>query len=317
MTDRLCRFGKERMGWFSKKSVTAAKRIAISPPTPEAGRHGIAVAACIKDEASYIEEWVRFHMAVGIRHFYIYDNGSTDGTGDILRGVLEPDALTIIPWAGRMVDASTDTPINGQVIVFAHAILNFGSRYKWMAFIDADEFLLPKRSRTVEEALEAVGDFPNVSLPWHMFGTGGNVRRPDGPVVLNYRLRGADPMTDEPDVRNFKCIVDPCEVTEVTVHQFKTREFGDLTANDAGKRFSRKARKSASFYSNDFLQLNHYYSKSTEELMAKVARGWSYDKSASYYRDKVLAVVRHIEADAVEDRTMIDFVVRNGIDLGK
>jgi len=36
MTDRLCRFGKERMGWFSKKSVTAAKRIAISPPKPDA-----------------------------------------------------------------------------------------------------------------------------------------------------------------------------------------------------------------------------------------------------------------------------------------
>ena len=35
------------MSWFSKKSVTAAKRIAISPPEPEPGRHGVAIAACV------------------------------------------------------------------------------------------------------------------------------------------------------------------------------------------------------------------------------------------------------------------------------
>jgi hypothetical protein len=304
------------MGWFSKKSVTVAKRIAISPPEAEPGRHGIAIAACVKDEASYIEEWVRFHRAVGIRHFYIYDNGSTDGTCAVLQGLLGEEALTIIPWAGRMVDASSDTLLNGQVIVFAHAILNFGGLYRWMTFIDVDEFLLPKRGRTVEDALEAVGDFPNVSLPWHMFGTNGHLKRPGGSLTLNYTLRGADPMTDKPDVSNFKCIVDPCEVTEVTVHQFQTRQFGDLTANDAGKRFSRRDRKSAAFYSNDFLQLNHYYSKSTEELMAKVGRGWSYDKSTVFYRDKVLRVVEHIETDVVEDRAMIDFIERNKINLG-
>jgi hypothetical protein len=304
------------MSWFSKRSATVAKRIAISPPRPEPDRHGIAIAACVKDEASYIEEWVRFHQAVGVRHFHIYDNGSSDGTCDVLRSLLGEEALTIIPWAGRVVDASSDTPLNGQVIVFAHALLNFGGRYRWMAFIDVDEFLLPKTGRTVEEALLAVGDFPNVSLPWHTFGTGGHVKRPPGPLALNYTLRGADPMTDRAEVRNFKCIVDPCEVTEVTVHQFRTRTFGDVSANDAGRRFSRRERKSAAFYSNQYLQLNHYYTKSREELTAKVARGWSYDKSATFYRDKVMDIVAHVEADLVEDRAMIDFIERYGIDLG-
>ncbi|MFT4183446.1 MAG: glycosyltransferase family 92 protein [Rhizobium sp.] len=304
------------MGWLKPK-VADAKKLIIDPPKPQEGRHGIAIAACVKDEASYIEEWVRFHRAVGIRHFYIYDNGSTDNTRAILRDLLDEDALTIIPWAGWMKDAATETRLNGQVIVFAHAILNFGGAYRWMAFIDVDEFLLPKEGQTVEQALAAVGDFPNVSLPWHMFATSGHEKRPDGPLTLNYTMRGTDPMTRKENVSNFKCIVDPCEVTEVSVHQFKTREFDDLTANDAGKRFTRRARKSPDFYSNRFLQLNHYYTKSREELMAKIARGWSYDTSSTKYRDKVLSIVRSIEEDVVEDRAMVDFIERNGIDLGR
>ncbi|MBB4565932.1 glycosyltransferase family 92 protein [Rhizobium leucaenae] len=304
------------MGWLKPK-VSDAKRLAIDPPKPQEGRHGIAIAVCVKDEARYIEEWVRFHRAVGIRHFYIYDNGSTDGTPAILRDLLDADTLTIIPWAGRMIDASTEATLNGQVIVFAHAILNFGGSYRWMAFIDVDEFLLPKEGQTVEQALAAVGDFPNVSLPWHMFATSGHEKRPDGPLTLNYTMRGADPMTHKENVSNFKCIVDPCEVTEVTVHQFQTRGFGDLTANDAGKRFTRRARKSPDFYSNRFLQLNHYYTKSREELMAKLARGWSYDASPTKYRDKVLSIVKSLEEDLVEDRAMIDFIARNRINLGQ
>ncbi len=304
------------MRWLNPKG-SDAKKLTIDPPEPRAGRHGVAIAACVKNEAGYIEEWVRFHRAVGIRHFYIYDNGSTDDTCALLRSLLNEDTLTIIPWAGRMRDTATSTILNGQVIVFAHAILNFGCYYRWMAFIDVDEFLLPKQARTVEQALEAVGDFPNVSLPWHMFATGGHEAPPDGPLTLNYTQRGADPMTRKENVSNFKCIVDPCEVTEVSVHQFQTRAYGDLTANDAGQRFTRRARKSPEFYSNRFLQLNHYYTKSRQELMEKLARGWAYDSSATKYRDKVLSIVKSIEEDMVEDRSMIDFIERYHIDLSR
>jgi len=304
------------MRWLKPKG-SDAKKLTIDPPEPRAGRHGVAIAACVKNEAGYIEEWVRFHRAVGIRHFYIYDNGSTDDTCALLRSLLNEDTLTVIPWAGRMRDTATSTILNGQVIVFAHAILNFGCYYRWMAFIDVDEFLLPKQARTVEQALEAVGDFPNVSLPWHMFATSGHEAPPDGPLTLNYTQRGADPMTRNENVSNFKCIVDPCEVTEVSVHQFQTRAYGDLTANDAGQRFTRRARKSPEFYSNRFLQLNHYYTKSRQELMEKLGRGWAYDSSATKYRDKVLSIVKSIEEDMVEDRSMIDFIERYHIDLSR
>jgi hypothetical protein len=304
------------MAWFKKKS-SPGKQLVITPPPPQAGRDGIAIVACVKNEASYIVEWVRFHRAVGVRHFYVYDDGSQDATRDILARILPPEALTIVPWISRMIDVSSQDILNGQAIAFAHAILNFGALYRWMAFIDVDEFLLPKTGRTVEDALEGAGAFPNISLPWHMFGTSGHKTRPEGPLCLNYTMRNADPMSREEHVSNFKCIVDPCAVVEVSVHQFKTLEFDDLTANDQGQRFSRRGRKEPEFYSSRFLQLNHYYSKSQEELRAKIDRGWSYAASRQKLEDKILTTVRNIEADMVEDRAMIDFIERNGIDLGQ
>lgn len=293
------------------------RELAITPPPGDRGRQGIAIVACVKNEASYIEEWVRFHRGVGVRHFCLYDDGSTDGTFDILQRVLAREELTVVPWKMRMRDERSGEFLNGQTIAFAHAILNFGSRFERMAFIDVDEFLLPKNGRTLEDALRGAGDFPNISLPWHMFGHSGHVSRPAGPVCLNYKMRVSDPMRQSLDASNFKCIVDPVEVTKVGVHHFETRSHGDRTANDSGKVASRRGRKAADFYSAEFIQLNHYYAKSMEELKEKTERGWSFDESAEKYRNKVSATIKYIEANVVEDRSMLEFVEENGIDLGR
>jgi hypothetical protein len=119
------------------------------------------------------------------------------------------------------------------------------------------------------------------------------------------------------DASNFKCIVDPVEVTKVGVHHFQTRSYGDKTANDAGIVVPKKKRKDADFYSAEFIQLNHYYAKSIEELKEKTERGWSFDGSAEKYRNKVANTIKYIEANAIKDRSMLDFVEKNGIDLGQ
>ncbi|QJP12312.1 glycosyltransferase family 92 protein [Starkeya sp. ORNL1] len=300
--------------WFGRKK-SSIKSLSIQPPVPHPDRHGIAIAICVKDEAQYIGEWARFHRAVGVRHFIVYDNGSKDVTCSVLDRILHPGELTVIPWAGQVSASRSAQLIDGQVLAFAHAILNFGADYRRMAFIDADEFLLPRNGATIEQALAETGDFPNVSLPWHMFGSSGHKTKPFGPVALNYTMRSADPMSDEEHVTNFKCIVDPCEVTEVTIHQFKTREFGELTMNDAGYRTTRDGRKKPRFYSNAFLQLNHYYSKSVEEMRMKMERGSNYIASKEKLIEKMEKTTRTIEASVIEDRAMIEFVARNKIVL--
>lgn len=47
-------------------------------------KYTTSICAIVRNEARYILEWIAYHKAVGIDHFYIYDNQSTDETTDIL-----------------------------------------------------------------------------------------------------------------------------------------------------------------------------------------------------------------------------------------
>jgi hypothetical protein len=284
-------------------------RIGIVPPKPEPGRHGVAIVLIVRDEAAHIREWAEFHARAGARGFVVYDNGCTDATLPILRAALAPDRLTVVPWRQLLSDGRLGREIHNQSLAYAHAASNFGGAYRWMAFIDADEFLVPKRARDLDGALAHLGAARNVSLPWHMFGHSGHDTAPEGGTLRNYLMRAADPMSDVRGVRAFKCVVDPCHVTEVGVHSFAV-DGTYRTANDRGVEVPLRDRERPEFYSADHLQLNHYYARSKAELDAKVGRGPNLASKAPEYRRKVLRTVANIERDQVEDRAALEYLAR-------
>lgn len=297
-----------------RKLLSRAKisKLGLRTPQPAPGRHGVAIAAIVRNEARYIEEWARFHHAVGVRHFVIYDDASTDATRDILRDVLAPEALTIIPWAQRLSDIRLGREIHNQVLSYAHAAGNFGSEFRWMAFVDVDEFLVPTASDSLVQSLEPLGDIPNVSLPWHMFGFSGHETAPDGGVLANYLMRVRDPMSDAPGIRAFKMLVDPCRLTALRVHSMES-DASSETWNDAGVKATLEAREKPGFYSTQAVQLNHYYTRSKADLEAKIARGPNLVAKTDQYRRKVMRTVNSIEAETVEDLRARDLARRLGL----
>ncbi len=286
-------------------------KIGIRPPAAEPGREGVAVVLIVRDEARHIREWAEFHLAAGVRRFLVYDNGSTDGTIAILAATLPAAARVVVPWRQVFSDARMGREIHNQVLAYAHAASNFGGAFRWMAFIDADEFLVPKRARTIPEALAHLGDARNLSLPWHMFGRSGHAEAPEGGVVANYLRRARDPMSDVRGVRAFKCIVDPCHLTALRVHSMETDGSG-RTCNDRGVVVEEKERDRPGFYSADHLQLNHYYTRSEAELAAKIGRGPNLAAKRGEYARKVRRTVANIEADEIEDRAAVDYLARIG-----
>ncbi len=288
-------------------------KIGITPPRPQPGRDGVAIAAIVRDEAAHVGEWARFHARAGVARFLIYDNGSTDGTIEALRAALPSGALTVTPWAQVFSDARMGREIHNQVLAYAHAASNFGGTFRWMAFIDVDEFLIPRGADGIPAALEDLDALPNISLPWHMFGRGGHATRPAGGVLQAYTRRAADPMCDLRGVRAFKCVVDPCRLTALRVHAMQT-DGDDLTSNDAGRTVQLAQRDRPGFYSVERLQLNHYYTRSEAELAAKIARGPNLVAKAGEYERKVRRTVANIEADEVEDSAALDYLARIGVE---
>ncbi len=296
------------MLWSSIHRVWNIGRIGVVPPPADPTRHGLAIALIVRNEAAHIREWAAFHAAAGARGFLVYDNGCTDATLPILRETLG-GRLTVVPWRQLFSDSRLGREIHNQALAYAHAVSNFGGAYRWMAFIDADEFLVPKQARDFDGALAHLGQVRNISLPWHMFGHSGHAEPPPGGLVRNYVMRAADPMSDARGVRQFKCVVDPCHVTEVGVHSFEV-DGVYVTANDRGEEVPLSGRSRPAFYSSDHLQLNHYYARSRAELEEKVGRGPNLASKAPEYRRKVLRTVANIEREQVEDRAALDYLAR-------
>lgn len=301
------------LGLFRRdRSIT---RIAIDPPAALPGRAGLAVVLIVRNEERHIAEWLRFHAIAGAAHFIVYDNGCTDGTIAVLRGVLPPARLTLIPWNQKFRDARAGAEIHNQVLAYAHATRNFGGRFRWMTYLDVDEFLVPVAAASLPEALAALRDCACISLPWHMFGRNGHAAPPEGGVIANYTRRNPDPMGAARGLRNFKMIVDPCAVTALRVHSVETGGRTD-TCNDAGRRFSEAGRDSPAFYSAARIQLNHYYTRSDAELRAKITRGPNLTTPGADHLRRVMRKVAAIEAGEIEDRTALEFLRRRGVAAG-
>jgi hypothetical protein len=274
-----------------------------APVVPHPRRGGIAVVAIVKDEAHYIAEWLDYHVLVGVRHFYIYDNGSTDGTCDVVRTSRWADQITIIPWQ------SFDTAIRIQNAAYNHALANFGSAFRWVAFLDVDEFVVPKHCDDLNKALAAFEDLSALSLPWHMFGPSGHTTRPTGRVIESYLERAEfPPRPDVLSLLNYKTIVDPARVRQARTHHVELLDESKVMYNDRRERFSYFDRFDPRHASAETIQLNHYFTRSLEEMREKIAKGRvSKDgrmRNVKYLEEQVRKLQKHI----VRDETILRFV---------
>lgn len=292
---------------FRRAAPSRANRITIRPPAPVDQRGGLALVLIARNEAARIGDWLAFHALAGVSHIYLYDNGSTDQTARIVRE-FTGCATTIIPWVLDTSEGKTGMILPRQVLAYAHAICTFGGAYQRMGFIDTDEYLVPRNALTLPEALAGM-EATNLSLPWTMFGHNGHDIAPTDAVPFAFQKRAqvaAGPLL------NFKCIVDPCDVTQVSTHKFQTASQGDHSSNTLGQR-ERNAQRTGAFVTREVVQLNHYYLMSKAETAAKIAgpavSGTSQDQRAAAIMRKAAI----IEEAPVTDTAAVDFLARHGI----
>jgi hypothetical protein len=183
------------------------KTIRINTP------HKISVISMIKNEAPYIKEWIEYHKIIGVEKFYIFDNYSDDNTKEVLQPYIVSQEVEyeLFPETAEKCDLGT------QVSAFHKGIEKAREESKWVAMIDADEFIVPMKYKTIPEFLDTLDDTTaEIEIDWVYFGYNGQYAKPEGLVVKNYTKRyDGRIMDDLPKQwpwmyeRYAKCIVNP------------------------------------------------------------------------------------------------------------
>ncbi|MEM9471328.1 MAG: glycosyltransferase family 92 protein [Pseudomonadota bacterium] len=287
----------------------AKRRLWLSQPVAKASARKQFLAVCImvRNEGPYIAEWIEFHLMMGVNHFYIYDNGSNDGTVELLSSYVDDGLVTIVNWADFLKGWEGVAGTNGrtQKLAMLHCVANFGHRAEWMAFIDADEFLFPTAAGSVAEVLHEYEDIDSLSIYWHMFGTSGHGRKPSGLVTENYTQRLRQPRASCKHLSRVKTIVRPSAVRGVhNTHVFILRHGYPESWTEHRHKIGHADHRLAT-RSTDVLRINHYYSKSLAEYRERRSVPSLGYRSDFRGDDQLL---RLIESDTVEDIAIQRFV---------
>jgi hypothetical protein len=176
-------------------------------------------------------------------------------------------------------------------------IRRFRRETRWIAFIDIDEFLFSPGERDLRRALLSYRHCPAVFVYWRMFGSSGHRTRPPGPVVEAYTRRLDDGAAEQ---KNGKSIVNPRLVRHMEVHWAKT--WVGETVDENGRPPPHGPDKAGAVASREVFCINHYWSKSIEDLHDKLRRG---DAATGEPRDLRRHIATEATLNAVEDRSIL------------
>ena len=143
------------------------------------------VIVCIaKKEHDYIEEFVKYHLALGFKYIYIYDNEDTP-TYEIMLQTYK-DNIKVIHLPFNNYDKAV------QYIALDNFIKKylFKTNITHVAHIDIDEFIVLKKHTNICDFINEyiVGDCQGIGMNWRFFGSSGKTEKTNEPSTIRFTM---------------------------------------------------------------------------------------------------------------------------------
>ncbi|WP_422450370.1 MULTISPECIES: glycosyltransferase [unclassified Endozoicomonas] len=221
----------------------------------------LSIAAIFKNEHPYIIEWLAYHRLVGFDQFIIADNISDDGSTELLKALDEVGLIQRIEYPTR--------DNKGPQVPAYNEMLNLvKGRVDLLAFIDADEFVVPAQGTSVREYLapfmadDCVGA---IAVNWAIYGSSGKSEFRDEPVSRRFTQRARQVTGVN---RHIKTIVKPEFCAQMlNPHKAALKKGRYIKSNGEPFAFSEHNEHGCSTTVDwSPLRINHYVVKSFEEF---------------------------------------------------
>ena len=142
----------------------------------------------LRNEATFLIEWLSHHRAVGFTDFLVFSNDCQDGTDAMLERLQEMGAVTHVPNPGPYDKGGIQFTALKEAA--KHPLVKAAD---WILALDIDEFVNIRTGDGSLDALRsALPEATAITLTWRLFGNAGQVRFSDVPVTDTFTKAAPD-----------------------------------------------------------------------------------------------------------------------------
>jgi len=237
------------------------KKSEVSKKSDSPYKYECSICLIIRDENEYLREWLEWHIALGVGHFYIYDHGSKQSVAELVQSLGSgiADKVDVIDWSGPHR--------NAQPEAYNDCLKRFGPESKWIGFIDVDEFVNLRIKESLPEFLQNYEEFAGLFIAWVIHNANGQKYKSGLPV----RERFKTPMYETVSDGMGKVFVQPQFMQDIYIHNGRpvtgktvVGELKDLVPDNS---FIKE------YPTVSLIYIEHYFTKSYEEWIEKLNRG--------------------------------------------
>lgn len=232
---------------------------------PKNYKYKLAVCAMFKNEAPWLKEWIEFHKIIGVEHFYLYNNDSTDNYLEVLDPYINDGLVELIDWPSIAENWDDNSHLvrgtswwGYQFKAYNACLKNVLGKVQWLAILDIDEFIVPIDGK---ESLQLLLDdatklnIGSLWFSWRCFGTSNVWEISDGALITEiFFMRSED---EHPWNQIPKSIHRPEAIKYVRIHDAEELMPGYIQFR----------------VPPEFCRINHYWAKNAKWCIEK---RWKY-----------------------------------------
>jgi Domain of unknown function. len=221
-------------------------------------KYNLGIVAIAKNEQDYIKEWIAFHKVQGVEKIILYNNDSTDNMVEEIKPFIDDDYVIYHEIHGT----------KQQLNAYNDALKNYSKLFKYLAFIDCDEFLFPVNDNetvlsVIEKTMKMDRNAGGICVNWVMFGSSGHKTKPNGLLIDNFLWRSKLPGIG---ARWIKTICNPDLVIRFNHPHYPKYKRGIYNITPKGDRCMKWCNPITEYVG---LRINHYFTKSKAQWIER------------------------------------------------
>lgn len=219
----------------------------------------LSIGAMFKNECRYLQEWIEFHLMMGVEHFFLCCN---DDDPKLAYQILQPYRKYI-----DVYHSPGGYPVSKQLQVYNDIIKSARNRTRWLAFIDLDEFLMTNNNnKYISDVLSTFEHQAGLGVNWMNYGSSELYFHPLLQTE-SFNYRATDIAIHN---KIYKSIIDPTK----TIKAINPHSFSYVDDKQAVDEYFQLLRSGTCVnYNNNYigklLRINHYRTRSWLDYMEK------------------------------------------------